>query len=337
MFPSDSGNIRAMADDLKRLGKLVQARRIELGYSTREKFVEQLGFSYRVLTDLENGNRKLGSASYRDVETALRWATGSIDEVLLGSDPIEAKTNRGKTTGDISTESPVGPDTPNKSVDVKTTLIEQGWTEVEDLVSAVRALDDPPEGLLAASRRIVFTMSGYLIIGILESGNAVRFERWLARIYREREQWYRELTTGTPEFPWADSALSNEDFAAEVARHAIHDSRQQVTQVSNVQRDSDTAHTRKSFDDSTSLPKPNPGRRLDISRTPESDSTNVLRISYTGDSSEPPTSNVSEEVEDLPAAARRGTGKTKGEQLRDQHTQLGEESQDPGDHDNGGR
>lgn len=32
-----------------------------------------------------------------------------------------------------------------------------------------------------------------------------------------------------------------------------------------------------------------------------------------------------EEVEDLPAAARRGKGKTKGEQLRDEHANLGEE------------
>lgn len=40
------------------------------------------------------------------------------------------------------------------------------------------------------------------------------------------------------------------------------------------------------------------------------------------------TSNVSERVvEDMPTAARRGRGKTKGEQLRDRDAQLGEESQ----------
>ncbi|QDM56390.1 transcriptional repressor [Gordonia phage Sidious] len=68
-----------------------------------------------------------------------------------------------------------------------------------------------------------------------------------------------------------------------------------------------------------------PVRKLD---TPRSRGDDVLRVSY--DDEPPtaaPTSNVSEEVEDLPAAARRGRGKTKGEQLRDRDAQLGEESQ----------
>ncbi|QTF81751.1 hypothetical protein SEA_BEEGEE_48 [Gordonia phage BeeGee] len=51
----------------------------------------------------------------------------------------------------------------------------------------------------------------------------------------------------------------------------------------------------------------------------------VLRVSYNDDpDSADSTSNVSEEVEDLPVAARRGRGKTKGELLRDRDAQLGE-------------
>ncbi|MBM7280316.1 hypothetical protein JTZ10_21465 [Gordonia rubripertincta] len=74
-------------DNLKRLGQLVQARRIAQGWKTREGFADQLSFSYRVLTDLENGNRKLGSASYREIENKLEWRAGSVDKILQGGDP----------------------------------------------------------------------------------------------------------------------------------------------------------------------------------------------------------------------------------------------------------
>ena len=74
-------------DHLERLGKLVQARRIQKGWRTREAFAEQLSFSYRVLCDLENGKRTLGNPSYREVETLLDWTTGSIDTVLAGGEP----------------------------------------------------------------------------------------------------------------------------------------------------------------------------------------------------------------------------------------------------------
>ncbi|WP_040511812.1 helix-turn-helix transcriptional regulator [Gordonia soli] len=76
-----------MTDDLKRLGNHVQTRRIEMGWSTREKFAEQLSVSYRVVTDLENGKRKLGKATYREVESVLDWETGSVDVVLSGGRP----------------------------------------------------------------------------------------------------------------------------------------------------------------------------------------------------------------------------------------------------------
>ncbi|QLF84185.1 immunity repressor [Gordonia phage Pytheas] len=66
---------------------------------------------------------------------------------------------------------------------------------------------------------------------------------------------------------------------------------------------------------------------LEIARSRQS-SDDVLRISHEDASgSASSTSNASEEVGDLPAAARRGRGKTKGELLRDRDAQIGEESQ----------
>lgn len=87
MFLSDSGNICAMTNELERLGQLVQARRIELGWGKREEFAQQVTFSYRVLTDLENGNRKLGKSSYREIESVLDWETGSVEDILDGGHP----------------------------------------------------------------------------------------------------------------------------------------------------------------------------------------------------------------------------------------------------------
>ena len=90
MFLSFSGNMLRMNEPaLKRLGHLVQSRRISRGWKTREDFADDLTFSYRVLTDLENGNRKLGKSSYREVESKLGWEAGSADRVLDGGDPVE--------------------------------------------------------------------------------------------------------------------------------------------------------------------------------------------------------------------------------------------------------
>lgn len=76
-----------MDNDLMRLGRFVQARRMEKGWATREDFTKQLSFSYRVVTDLENGKRTLGTPAYREIESILDWETGSVDDVLDGGRP----------------------------------------------------------------------------------------------------------------------------------------------------------------------------------------------------------------------------------------------------------
>lgn len=91
-------------------------------------------------------------------------------------------------------------------------------------------------------------------------------------------------------------------------------SRKKTGEVSTVQRDSG-----KGSD-----------RRLNVVHSDQS-GDDTLRVSYEDDPrSADSTSNVSEQVEGQPVAARRGKGKTKGERLRDRDAQLGEESQDPG-------
>jgi hypothetical protein len=72
---------------LARLGRMVQAMRIEKGWLTREQFAEQVSFTSRVLQDLENGRRRLGKASYLEIEITLGWEPGSVSAILAGGDP----------------------------------------------------------------------------------------------------------------------------------------------------------------------------------------------------------------------------------------------------------
>jgi len=76
----------------ERLAALLSDRRTRLNpqYKSRLKFVEDTGLNQRLVSDLENARR----TSYRPttlgaVETAYRWAPGSIERVLAGGDPVE--------------------------------------------------------------------------------------------------------------------------------------------------------------------------------------------------------------------------------------------------------
>jgi transcriptional regulator with XRE-family HTH domain len=76
----------------ERLASLVVARRVELGYKRRPAFAEAAGISLRTLGDLETGRRtNFDPATIAAIEQALRWATGSISQVLSGGDPGEAR------------------------------------------------------------------------------------------------------------------------------------------------------------------------------------------------------------------------------------------------------
>jgi hypothetical protein len=77
--------------DWQRLGKLVIARRINLGYRRREDLAAAVdGISMRTLGDIETGKRdRYHPNTIGSLENALRWKPGSVDTVLEGGDPSE--------------------------------------------------------------------------------------------------------------------------------------------------------------------------------------------------------------------------------------------------------
>lgn len=69
------------------LGKAVVARRIRMGYGTREKFAQAAGISSRLLSDIENGKRtSYDPATLVKLEEALKWEPGGVDATLAGGD-----------------------------------------------------------------------------------------------------------------------------------------------------------------------------------------------------------------------------------------------------------
>lgn len=76
--------------DWERLGNLVIARRIELGYRRREDFGRDAGLSERVLGDIESGRRESYHArTLLALQAALRWKQGSVDAILAGGEATE--------------------------------------------------------------------------------------------------------------------------------------------------------------------------------------------------------------------------------------------------------
>lgn len=80
-----------------KLGRLLEDRRIELGYDSREAFAEETGVaSSRVLSDLENAKRtNFSRATLLGVEAAYEWKRGSIDSVLSGREPTPIEEDKG--------------------------------------------------------------------------------------------------------------------------------------------------------------------------------------------------------------------------------------------------
>jgi transcriptional regulator with XRE-family HTH domain len=70
------------------LGKAIVARRIELGWNTRDELAEASGIGARTLGDLETG-RKDGyyPATLARLERGLRWPAGTVDAILSGDPP----------------------------------------------------------------------------------------------------------------------------------------------------------------------------------------------------------------------------------------------------------
>lgn len=76
------------AENRKRLGQAVVARRIELGMRTTKALSEEASLTPRMLGDLENGRRdNFSGGTKAQIERALQWKPGSIDATLAGGDP----------------------------------------------------------------------------------------------------------------------------------------------------------------------------------------------------------------------------------------------------------
>jgi hypothetical protein len=86
--------------DWQRLGNRIIARRVALGYRTREALTDDADISPRTLGDLEIGRRaKYHPNTIAVLEQALRWAPGSVDQILAGGDATELPTQVGGGSG----------------------------------------------------------------------------------------------------------------------------------------------------------------------------------------------------------------------------------------------
>lgn len=90
-------NVQTMdnAQRWQRLGEMIVERRVEIGW-TQAQFSVAAGVAAKVISDMENGRR----ADYQistlvKVQTALGWATGSIQDVLAGGEPTLRIPNSG--------------------------------------------------------------------------------------------------------------------------------------------------------------------------------------------------------------------------------------------------
>ncbi|MDV7195813.1 hypothetical protein [Mycolicibacterium fortuitum] len=95
-------------------------------------------------------------------------------------------------------------------------VLESTWSAASELTDAVLE-SDPSDRLRAAAQRVVFLLSGQVIIRILRSGHAPYFESWLERVYRERDVLHKRL--GDTPTPWVQDVFSN---PKEAAHNAIH-------------------------------------------------------------------------------------------------------------------
>lgn len=72
----------------KRLGQIVRAERVRLGYHSVATFAKASGLSATTVDNIENGRK----TSYRPdsvgaLELALGWRSGSVERILAGQDP----------------------------------------------------------------------------------------------------------------------------------------------------------------------------------------------------------------------------------------------------------
>jgi hypothetical protein len=89
MFPGVPVRLLAMSDRTKtEVGALVRARRLALRMSPGQ-LIEEAGIDAKTLHRLEDGTRWPQERTRLKIEPVLRWAPGSIDNLLHGKEPAE--------------------------------------------------------------------------------------------------------------------------------------------------------------------------------------------------------------------------------------------------------
>lgn len=127
--------------DWPRLGAQVRARRVQLGFKSRDRFADLAGVGSRTLGELERGLPVSDNTLYA-LEPVLDWEDGSIKAVLAGGSPILAAPHHGskgnvteknsRPEGEVD-QGPVGYDL-NAEADGLTD------EEIESVLAVVRAM-----------------------------------------------------------------------------------------------------------------------------------------------------------------------------------------------------
>lgn len=84
------GLVALPRQDPARLGRLIRARRIDLGHDSYEAFAKAARISIRTIGSIERGDSIPSSRTATKLEKALGWESGSVDAVLRGGHPVLA-------------------------------------------------------------------------------------------------------------------------------------------------------------------------------------------------------------------------------------------------------
>lgn len=227
-----------MSDDDTRqqVGELLKALRVWRGM-TPGQLAANAGVDVKTVRSLENGRRWPQDLTRSKLEHVLGVQNGMIAELLedqttreklrdlIRSSPPQHQSNIRWIDPTDTSDSPLSPD-PGQPTDGDPTasdhaVIENSWKVATDLAEAVLA-SDADELLRERTRAAVHTIAAFLIIRILSSGDPAKLEKWLERLYVEREQLYHQLSLGDPTRPWVTEMIGRE---AETAREVVEESR----------------------------------------------------------------------------------------------------------------
>ncbi len=128
----------ADAEDWKRLGDYVVARRIALGMRDRRSLAATTGITERTLGKVETGHR-VSASTLGALDNHLGWAPGSCRRILVGGEPASAAPDSAVTHYDDPTLRHIA-QVPGLPPDVVRGLIAlaRNWREQQDEEEAQR-------------------------------------------------------------------------------------------------------------------------------------------------------------------------------------------------------